>query len=273
MTQQTNDQMIDELRAHYFHKRREVRLLENNDICPDNDLRGLATRFIDQHAASRAPDHTSRVTHFRTGDAAGAGELAAYSWINDGVFSNALGAVAYSHNSEYLRAYSGGAATRHFLARSITNAAANWQNKFMWGRFAAVKGGSIGLRIDTGADGTAGESYAEIYVNDVVHTGTYTVNFRYRINGAAAVIVPTSIAMPITVMVVLRLFSYYSGGNYYFYGYIMGEMGDAYLPDNFATGALGASGAPQAGRCGIIVNSDGVGTGYGYCDFLDNEFT
>jgi hypothetical protein len=72
--------------------------------------------------------------------------------------------------------------------------------------------------------------------------------------------------------VVLRLASVYTGGNYYLFGYIVGEHSGVSSPAGFATAALGAY-IPQAGRCGIIVNSDQIGTGLGVCDYLLNEFT
>lgn len=266
MTQVVNDQMIDELRASFFHKRRELWLLANNDVRPNDDRRGLAARFVTQSGL------TTWTSHFRTGDAAGAGELASYSWINDGTFGGApAGLLEYSRSSEYLRARPAGAANRHFLARTITNAAANWQNIYIRARIAAYAGpGSVGIRVDSGADGGAGDFYIEIYAAAVA-TYTYTITFRYRINGAGAVTVATTVVLPHTFMVPVQLKMDYTGAVYTGVPSIIGEDGSG-APAGGSTPAVTAY-LPSAGRAGIICNSDALGTGIGLVDWFYDEFT
>ena len=263
MTQVVNDQMIDELRASFFHKRREVWCLDNNDVKPNNDGMGLAKRFINPTGL------TTWTSHFRTGDVAGAGELAAYSWINDGTFTGAPAATTYSLSGDFLNCATAGA-SRHFLARSITNAAASWQGKRMFGRFRTGINTEMGLRFDTGADGTANEFYVEAIVQAIAGSGgsRYDVALRYRINAAAVVTQLCGLNIYAGDLTTFYLLSYWSGvvltGNLY----VLCES--ASISNTGFTSAALTAYYPQVGRSGIYLGAGAVGN-RADCDWFYNE--
>lgn len=256
MTQIVNDQMIDELRASFFHKRRELWCLANNDVRPNDDRRGLAARFVNPTGL------TTWTSHFRTGDVAGAGELAAYSWINDGTFTAAPALIDYSYVGEFLIVTGAG---RQFLARAITNNVANWRDMDMYGRFTTGAATEIGLRFDSGADGTANEFYCEIVL--IPTAAAFDVAFRSRIHGAGAVTVLAGAAIPCGTSVTIRLRSNWDGANLTGAGYLVNEAG---LSASVGSSAALTAYYPQAGRAGIYQATSG---NYAMCDWFNNQFT
>jgi len=217
----------------------DVTQAAGGDIFPNADARGLAARFVNPTGL------TSWTAHFRPGETTGPGEgsLAAFAWQGAPFTTPVLASYAYAN--DYLR-WVHSSAARFFLSCPITNSAAAWQNKSIWGRLAATCYGSFGLRIDDGTD----NNYVEIYLDATAADGDQRLRFSYRSGGGAVV---TNTAKPVLLQgsfVVLRLRCYYSAETYAVYGYSVNETGGSDNIANFGTPAI--SWCPTAGRVGLV---------------------
>jgi len=228
------------------------------DIWPNGEQLGFYKRKI-HHGMGL----TNWVSHFRTGDAAGAGELAGYAW-QAGAFGG-VPIVNYCAYYDFFAATSD-AYVRHFMSKAVPDVAGNWQNKFLEGRFRTGAYTQIGLRIDDGTD----DNYAEIYMTGAAADATQRLCFRFRAGGGAVVTRSSNLIVPCDNYYVLRLKSHYGAPNYSIIGYLGAEEGDAInvLTPDFSTGIV--AWAPSAGRAGIMVTTTG---NFGYCDWFQNELT
>lgn len=229
----------------------DVSSVAGGDHYPDGDLRGLAARFI----TPRGP--RSWTDHFRSGVIP-----TGFAW--QGAPFGGTPTVAYSRASEYLGALGGGAA-RYFMSVAVTNAAASWQNKAIWARQCASVSARIGLRLDDGTD----NNYAEVLLDASTNTGGQVLTFRYRAGGGAVTTV-TGDTYPVTQLFTFRLLCVWDGANYYVYGYVVNEAGDAVNITNFNTPAI--AWAPAAGRVGILLDTTAA-SGYTLTDWFYNTFT
>jgi len=161
--------------------------------------------------------------------------------------------VTYSLIGDYLQLVSNAANQRSFLSMPITNAAANWQNKAFYARVSGRYYGQMGIRCDDGTD----DNYVEFYLDSSAHNGMSTLKYKTRAGGGAPAETASAIVIPDLQYLVLRLFSFYSGGNYYFYLYVVGEEG---IQSTIAAAYL-YTWAPSAGRIGLVFNSTVAGTG------------
>lgn len=232
------------------------------DAFPNDDGRGIGSRFINQTSL------TDWIAHFRNGETTGAGNgtLAAYSWAG-APFSGMPTVGSWQYANEYLTMQATGAGNRHFLYNSITNAAGNWQNKWMYGRFATGLGPEIGLRFDGGSD----DDYVELYI-DGLGDATYQLKFRYRDNGGAVNTVTSNLIVPVDRLLPIGLYCYHDGANYFALGYVIQETGLTINITGFIHQLDGnwSSGPPVAGRAGIFVKDT---SNYGVCDWFENQFT
>jgi hypothetical protein len=196
---------------------------------------------------------------------------AGYTWVGtSGIFYGTPSNVTYGYRGCYLAGAPNGASYAHFLQRAVTNAAGNWQNKWLKARCSA--GGSMiaGVRVDDGSD-LSTHPFFELVCDGTANDGTFTVKMRHQDTvGGGITTTASKIILPVTNFVTLALNIYYSGGEYKAGGGLWGE-----LNNNFGvgldTGAL--SWMPCAGRAGIFLKADAAGNAYnGYWDFLYNEF-
>jgi len=229
---------------------------------PNNDARGIATRFVNPSGL------TAWTAHFRTGETTGPGNgtLASYSW--QGAPLNGTPTIhSYTYAGDYLAAQASGAGNRHFLSTAISNVAGSWQNQSLYARVATGKGTEAGVRFDDGTD----DNYVELYV-DGLGDATYQLKFRYRDNAGGVTTVTSNLIVPVDRLVNIRLYSYYSGGNYEAYAYMVQETGlDINITgfNHILTGNW-AAGPPAAGRAGLMIKDI---ANYGVFDWFYNTFT
>ena len=224
------------------------------DVKPDNDGRGMFTRLVNQLGISTYD------LHFRSGAAPPAG----YAW-QGAPFGGTPGYIYYSYLADYLIALPS-TTTRHFMSRAVTNAAANWQNKNVYGRVRAGQFGRCGVRLDDGTD----NNYVQIFMDGMAGTATQTLSFQYRAGGGGVTTVTSSILVPTSEYYVLRLYLSYSAPNYTAVGYLLCEDGSSILVTGFA---VTVGWAPAAGRAGLFIeNSGGTAGTIVSMDWLKNEF-
>jgi len=230
------------------------------DIFPNDDRRGLAARFINPNSL------VNWISHFRTGDVAGAGELAGYAW-QGAPFSGTPASLLYTSQSEYFRTRADGAGQKHFMSKAITNNAAAWQGKYLQARLLTGITTEIGIRFDAGDD----NNWAELFITGVLADATYRLDFRYRDNGGGITTVSSGLIVPADRCVIVRLLCYYSAPNYSAYGYIEDEVGGTVNIAGFAHTLTGnwAAGPPAAGRAGIFTKNAG---NWGSVDWFNNVF-
>ena len=250
--QRRNDQQVGILGADLH----TASLPAGEDHYPNSDGRGLATRFINPTGL------TAWTAHFRPGETTGPGEgsLAAFAW-QGAPFTTPVFAA---YTNDYLQ-WAHSSAARCFLSCPITNSAAAWQNKAIYGRLAATYYGSFGLRIDDDTD----NNYVEICLDATAADGGQRLRFSYRSGGGA---VATASAAPVLLQgsfVVLRLCCTYSAGTYAIYGYSVNEAGSS---NNIIGFDATVSWCPAAGRVGLVGSAAG-GSNYQMCDWFYNEFT
>lgn len=222
------------------------------DIYPDSDGRGLMARLVNGGVAYD--------THFRGADTIPSG----YAW--QGAPFAAPSSSPYNALGDFIGPAIG-TNSRGFMSRAVTNAAANWQNKSLYGRFTASVNGRCGLRFDDGTD----DNYAQIFVDGTANNGTETIKFQYRAGGGGITTATSTIVFPSYTFFCLRLYMYWSGSAYTAYGYV-------YAPE--LAQSVGITGfnvavgwAPAAGRAGIFVeNPTASASGRMYGDWLKNEF-
>lgn len=236
-----------------------IRTSAGSDIYANNDGRGVATRFINPRGVE------AWTAHFRPDETTGPGNgsLSGYAW-QGAPFIGAPGSAAYDYRNEYLRIPGMSAGQRAFMSTAITNAAASWQNKGLYGRFTTGQTKEIGFRIDNGGD----NNYAEAYVDGLAVDGTISFTFRYRTGGGAVTTVTSGITIPRGVLLNIVLRNVYSGGNYSFGGYLLSEPNELFSITGFSTGTVGW--APAAGRAGILIKNAG---NPGHCDWFYSTFT
>lgn len=228
-----------------------LKLPVGGDIYPDGDGRGYAARFVN--------GSTIYDTHFRGANTIPTG----YAWQGAPF---AAPTVVYNQLSDYMRALVV-AASRGFMSRAVTNAAANWQNKYMYGRFTCALNGRVGMRVDNGTD----NNYVQMFVDSTANDGTETLKFQYRDGGGAITTVTSNIVIPTFTPICISLLSLYSSPNYYVYGYLFQpEIQERAGITNFNHLV---SWAPAAGRAGIFIeNTSGASSmNYTYCDWFKNE--
>lgn len=220
----------------------------NTDVFPDGMSRGTARRIAD-HMFS------SRVTHFPNGAIPSGFGWASYgSMITPPNISQADDYIGLAFN----------AANKGFLNKAVTSGASNWQNKASWGRFTTGLVTEIGLRVDDGTD----NNYAELYVTGTLSNATIRVDFRYRSGGGAVTTVTSGLIVPAGQFISLYLLCYWSGTQYFFYGYILGEHGSAVNISGFNTPAITWPGS--AGNWGIFAANAG---NHGFCDLFGGTYT
>jgi len=225
------------------------------DMHPDSDGRGMFARFVNRLGISTYDDH------FRSGVIP-----AGYAWQGAPFGGTPAILLSYSWKGEYLY-YAPAGSTRYFLSRAVTNAAANWQNKNLQGRFDAGGNGRHGLRFDDGSD----NNYVQVFATGEANNGTVTVTFQYRAGGGGITTVTSAINMPASEFITLHLRMYYSAPNYSAYGYIVGESGSAIGLTGFS---VAVAWAPAAGRAGLFGEDPVAGAANGVeCDWFRNEFT
>lgn len=234
-----------------------LKLAAGDDNFPNNDGRGLASRFINQTGL------TTWGAHFRTGETTGPGNgtLASYSWAAAPFITP--GTLIWSAAGEYAYVGDASASYRAFLNRSITNNAASWQEKHLVGRFCPGVFGAIGLRFDDGTD----TNYVEIYATDVAGDATTTLEWRVPTG-----IVTSNINVPLGTFLTFYLRCYYDGVSaYYAIGYILAEDGNIQGIAGFV--ATITAWVPAAGRAGIILRNDTAGgSGPSECDWFYTTF-
>lgn len=228
-----------------------LKLPAGGDVFPNADARGMMKRQIN---GSITPDD-----HFRSGSIP-----ADYAW--QGAPFGALTSVNYSTNGDFMN-MTIATNTRSFMSRAVTNAAANWQLKNMYGRFAVALNGRSGFRFDDGSD----NNYAQIFVDGTANDGTETLKFQYRAGGGAVTTATCSIVVPAYTFLGLRLYMYYTGGNYTAYGYLyQPEIGVGVSISGFNTAVAWA---PAAGRAGVFAeNPTASASNPVYSDWIYNEF-
>ena len=251
--QRRNDQQVGILGADLH----TASLPAGEDHYPNSDGRGLATRFINPTGL------TAWTAHFRPGETTGPGEgsLAAFAW--QGAPFTTPASINYSRQSDYLAWYHSSAA-RFFLSCPITNSAAAWQNRAIYGRLAAAYNGRIGVRLDDGTD----NNYAEVLLDASANNGGQVLTFRYRAGGGAVTTV-TGSTYPVTQLFTLRLLCVWDGANYSVYGYPVNEGGDSVNVTAFNTPAI--AWAPAAGRVGILLDTTAA-SNYQVCDWFYTDF-
>lgn len=226
------------------------------DVRPFGVSRGVGARQIQGTVVT--PD-----LHFNGADSIPTG----YAW--QGSPFATPGTQYYNWLSDF---YRGAIATntRGFMSRAVTNSAANWQNKNLYGRFSAGAYGRIGLRLDNGSD----DNYAQIFVDGSAGDGTETLKFQYRSGGGSVTTVTSAINIPAETMIALRMLCYYNSGTgaYTAYGYIYSvEIDYPSAIANFS--ATITAWVPAAGRAGLFVeNPTANAMTPGFCDWLYNEF-
>lgn len=223
----------------------------SGDMYPRGDRSGIMIRTIDW---GYTPD-----VHFRSGNVIPSG----YSWRTTSPFLGTPTQVQYDYRNDYFRATNyPGSSGKCFLARDITNSPASWQNKGITGRFTVGSNTEIGLRLDDGTD----NEYAEIYLYGT--TGSISAFFRYRLNGGSVTTNTSSVNVPASFFLSLRLYMYWTGSAYRFYGYVGHEGGEANITGFDVACTPGRF--PANGRVGILLGGSG---NFGYCDWLHCSFT
>jgi len=226
--------------------------------------RGLASRLINPVGL------TTTTCHFRCGAAAGAGHLAAYSWDTAAPFGGVPGYLYYSYAGDYLL-FTDTAAPweKHYLRRTITNAAASWQGKSIYARVRVGLNHWGGIRLDDGTD----DNYVEFMVDASSVAAGSRVVFRYRDNGGAVNTVNSAFNTPNTHYYIVRIRCYYSAPNYTAYTYLIAEDGSVL---NFQSHSLmgWTTPPPVAGRVGLLCDPTVAGAAgnpvsfdWFYCDF------
>jgi len=223
------------------------------DAHPDSDGRGLFARFVNRLGISNYGDH------FRSGVIP-----AGYAW-QGAPFGGTPATLSYSFNGDFMGA-GPAASTRYFLSRAVTNAAANWQNKQIYGRFNAGSNGRCGLRFDDGTD----NNYSQVYVTGEANNATVTVTYQYRTGGGAVTTATSALNLPAGEFICLILRMNYSAPNYMALAYLLGEHGGTVTIGGFMNAVAWA---PVAGRAGVFVeNPSGAWANYTFTDWLKNEF-
>lgn len=225
-----------------------------SDVHPDSDGRGMFARVLNRLGISTYTDH------FRSGNIP-----TGYSW-QGAPFGGTAPTLSYNQSNDYLRCVPA-ASTRYFLSKAVTNSAASWQNKSLYGRFNGRLNGRFGLRFDDGTD----NNYAQIYGTGEANNGTMSVSFQYRAGGGAVTTVTSAITMPGTEFICLKLLMAYSAPNYTAYGYLVCEDGST----NYVTGfTVAVAWAPAAGRAGLFVENPSISAAtWQEADWFYNEFT
>lgn len=221
------------------------------DVMPYGTKRGVWRRFVE--VSGNTP-----TDHFSSG-----GITSGYAWAGSPFATPST--INYSRQSDYLGFLNSGAG-RYFMYKGITNNAANWQGKYIEGRFCAAVNGSVGLRVDDGTD----NNYAEVYLDNTAADGANTLKFSYRAGGGSVTTATAGCKFPVSEFMVLRLLCYWSGAAYSFYGYVIDETGGQMIINGFNTPAV--TWCPAAGRAGIV----GVSTaacGYLKCDWFYTNFS
>jgi hypothetical protein len=220
------------------------------DFAPYGLGLGVGGRFVN---SNRVPLH-----HFYSSTLP-----AGYAWAGaplDGAPSTWIANYA----NDYLALLSNTAGNRVFLYKPVTAFASNWQNKAMVGRFRTGITTEIGFRFDDGSENT----YAEIYLSGVLGNGMQRLDFRRRISGGAVTVVNSAVIVPCGQYLTFRLLSYWSGVEYDWYGYIIGEEGYSINITGFNVRVTSLM--PMAGRVGIFAKEN---TGnFAFCDWFNNSF-
>lgn len=159
----------------------------------------------------------------------------------------------------------GSGGKKSFLSKAITNAAASWQNKGISARIRTGLTTEVGVRVDDGTD----DNYAELYVTGALANATQRLDFRYRTGGGSPTVVSSGLIIPCDTFVVVDLVCYWSGSQYFFYGYLHTEDGMTVNISGFSTPAV--TWCPAAGRVGLFGNLDNGN--YGSFDFFSSSFT
>lgn len=219
------------------------------DVRPFGVQYGFGHRLIN---VAQTPD-----THF-----ASASIPTGYAWAG-APFDGTPVALIYNANNEYMVAVANSSSGRVFLNRPITNAAAAWQNKSLYGRFKTGTITEVGLRVDDGTD----NNYGEVFVTGALQNGMQRLDWRSRTGGGSVTTLSSAIIVPTDTFLALRLYCVYSGGVYTLAGYLVAEDGGAI---NLGMSVTATAFLPAAGRAGILVKQNNGN--FGYCDWLKNEF-
>lgn len=228
-------------------------LTTTGDMFPVSTLWGLHSRII-------YPITSTITSHFPT-----SAVPASHTWQGSPFVTPGVVTV---RQSDYLQVQQlSSTPNRYFLAKSVSNAGASWQNKSLVGRFGVGQNGRMGLRHDDGTD----DNYAEVFVNGSANDGTCTVTFRSRVGGGTATQASANFTMPVTDFFVLRLLMVYTSV-YYSAAYLCSEANRNMSITGFNTDGGGWGGAfPAAGRAGIIFENTGASNPV-FCDWYVTEF-
>jgi len=224
------------------------------DEYPDGDNLGIAKRRINLSGfASTAAEF---ISHFRTGDTAGNGELASYSW------DNTPPVLLYSALDEYLFVAETTASQRDFLSMSVASA---YQDKRLVGSFTLGAHNEIGLRLDDSSNPST--NFVEIYASGAAADGTINLKFRY-----GATTVSSNIIVPAGQFMAIALIYTHSGtitG-----GYIISESQAYNNVSGFSvsTGWVATAFSGATLRAGLFTKNDGAAGNQAYCDWFYNSF-
>lgn len=233
---------------------------ENHDILPNDERYGWARRFINPRGL------TTWVSHFRTGDVAGAGELAAFAW-QPAPFVGTL-SLNYSWVGEYLigRA-NAGAGARAYMAKAITNAAASWQDKLINCRLNTGTGTHTWIRYDANDD----NNYVVLQAT-ALGDATFRIDFIYRDAGGAINTITSNLIIPVDEFVTIQLFCDWTGALYVARAYIISEHNRSVNVTTLVHILTGnwAAGPPTTGRVGLGWTDNGNVGGF---DWFYDDFT
>lgn len=245
-------EVLDSAGAEVAYIDSDGKVLAALDVHPGSAGRGLMTRLANRAGIATYDNHfTSGVIP------------SGYAW-QGAPFGGTPVALQYSRNGDYLGCTADAGGTKHFMSIAVANAAASWQNKYIWARLGTGAITEIGVRLDDGTD----NNYAEIFMTGAAVNATQTLSFRYRIGGAAATTVTSAIVVPVGELYTVRLVCVYAAPNYSVSGYLVGEDGSAINITTFTTGTV--TWMPAAGRVGIFCKDAG---NYGLVDVFARTFT
>jgi hypothetical protein len=232
----------------------------NHDVRMNDDRYGLARRLFNPLGL------TTWTSHFRTGDVAGAGELAGFAW-QGAPFVGTL-SLDYSWLGEYLvgRA-NAGAGARSYMAKAITNAAASWQDKGIWCRFNTGITTHSWIRFDSNDD----NNYVVLQATSL-GDATFRIDFIYRDAGGAINTITSNLIIPAKSFCEVFLFCDWTGVVYNAVGLLVSEFNTNVNITGFLHLLTGnwAAGPPAVGRWGLGWTNNG---NVGAFDWFYGTFT
>jgi len=232
----------------------------NHDIYPNDERYGIVRRLTNPIGL------TTWTSHFRTGDIAGAGELAGFAW-QGAPFVGTL-SLNYSWVGDYLvgRA-NAGAGARAYMAKAIANAAASWQDKGIWCRFNTGITTDAWIRFDSNDD----NNYVVMQATSL-GDATFRIDFIYRDNGGAVNTVTSNLIIPASDFSTVFLFCDWTGAVYNAVGLLVSEHNTNVNITGFVHQLTGnwAAGPPAVGRWGLGWTDNG---NVGAFDWFYGTFT